>query len=124
MLTSLRYSQLMIRIGLAVVFFWFGIDKFIRPEYWVTAWVPGNIISLLGQVGLSGKDFIYLNAIFEILVGTSLISGMFMRLFSLLGAVFLVAVAVIHGLDVVIVRDVGLVGGLLALVFWPKRRYS
>ena len=89
MFTSSRFSYLAIRLGLAAVFLWFGIDKMFHPAYWLNAWVPQNIQSLVEQFGVTGLQFIYLNGIFEILVGLSLITGVFAKLFSVLAVIFL-----------------------------------
>ncbi len=123
MMSSLRYSQLALRIGLAAVFFWFGIDKFIHPHYWIDAWVPGGVISFFDRFGLSDVNLVYLVGIFELLVGTSLLSMLFIRFFSLAAVGFLAAITIVHGPNETLVRDIGLAGGLLALSFWPDRRY-
>ena len=128
MAQSLRSAHLLIRIGLAIVFLWFGIDKFINPTYWLNAWTPDIFVSLLAQLKLSGTDFIYLNGIFEILVGVSLVSGFFIKYFSAIAALFLIVVSVTvfsltHTFGEILVRDIGLVGALLALAFWPERRF-
>ena len=67
MFQSLRYSNLFLRFGLAAVFIWFGVDKFINPEYWLNAWIPQNIVSLASKAGISGTDVVYASAIFELL---------------------------------------------------------
>ncbi len=36
---KVRVGQLALRLGLALVFVWFGIDKFFRPLAWV-GWIP------------------------------------------------------------------------------------
>jgi len=124
MIQSLKYSHLFIRLGLAFVFFWFGIDKFIDPNYWINAWLPGNILSLIGRIGFSGHEFMYLQGIFEVLVATSLVSTLFIRIFSAVAVIFLITVFIVNGFNAVLVRDVGLIGGFLALIFWPERRFS
>ena len=125
MFQSLRYSNVMLRFGLAAVFLWFGIDKFIHPQYWLDAWVPQNFVTLLSHLHVSGVDFIYLNGIFEVLVGASLVTNLFIRFFSAAAALFLVSIFLvnIHSFTEVLVRDFGLLGGFLSLFFWPDRRY-
>lgn len=115
------YSNLAIRIGLAVVFLWFGVGKFINPGYWLNAWVPHTVMALLPKFRLSGMDFVYLNGIFEVLIGLSLISGLGLRFFAFLGIIFLFLVLLFNGVSEVTIRDVGLMGGLLSLLFWPVR---
>lgn len=122
MFNSFKYSNLFLRLALAFVFLWFGIDKFFHPAYWLQAWVPQSVVSLALGVGLGANDFIYALGVFEVLVGVSLLSGAFMEIFASLAVVFLVTTLFFHGFNEVMVRDIGLIGALLALVTWPKRR--
>lgn len=123
MFHSLRASHLALRIGLALVFLWFGADKFIHPQYWADAWLPRNIADLTVRMGMSVRDLMFLNGIFEVLVAVSLVSGFFIRTFASLGAAFLLTVFAVHvrGATEVVIRDVGLFGGLAALILWPER---
>ncbi len=128
MAQSLRNAHLLIRIGLAIVFLWFGVDKFIHPTYWLNAWVPDAFVSFLARLKLSGTDFIYLGGIFEVLAGVSLVSGFFIKYFSVAAVLFLMVVLVTtldltHTFSEILVRDIGLIGALLALAFWPERRF-
>ena len=120
MIFSTKYSGWVLRIGLAVVFFWFGIDKFFHPDYWLNAWVPQWVVPFAARFGVTAVQLIYINGIFEVLIGLSLLTGVFMRFFSLLGVLFLLAIMVFIGLNEITVRDVGLMGGLLAIVVWPE----
>ena len=122
MFQSLWYSNLFLRLGLAAVFIWFGVDKFINPEYWLSAWIPQNIVLLASKIGISGVSVVYASAIFELLVGTSVLSNIFIKVFSVLAIIFLVAVLLFFGVSEVLIRDLGLIGGFLALLFWPERR--
>jgi uncharacterized membrane protein YphA (DoxX/SURF4 family) len=108
---------------LAIVFLWFGVDKFLNPTYWLDAWVPQGFQALIESVGMPGRNFIFLNGIFEILVGVSIVSGFYVRAFSGLAALFLVVVTAVHigGATEVVLRDVGLIGALVALAAWPER---
>jgi uncharacterized membrane protein YphA (DoxX/SURF4 family) len=123
MFGSLKHSQLALRIGLAIVFLWFGIDKFIQPQYWIDAWVPQWAITSIGKLGIGPKDFISLLGIFEISVASGLATGFFLRYFAIAGALFLITVFAVHGLNEILVRDLGLIGGLVALILWPDRKY-
>ena len=120
MFTSSRFSYLAIRLGLAAVFLWFGIDKMLHPSYWLNAWVPQGIQSLIEGFSLTGLQFIYLNGIFEILVGLSLVTGVFAKFFSVLAVFFLAGVLVFVGISEVTVRDFGLLGGFISVIFWPN----
>jgi uncharacterized membrane protein YphA (DoxX/SURF4 family) len=120
---SVRNSQLALRIGLAIVFLWFGIDKFIQPQYWLDAWVPSFVQNFASGIHIGGRDLINLIGIFEVIVALSLLTGFFMRYFAVAAAVFLVSIIAIHGFNEVIIRDIGLVGALIAIIIWPERSY-
>ena len=85
----MKYSLWVLRLGLATVFFWFGIDKFLHGSSW-----------LIG--------------VFEVLIGLSLVTGIFMSVFAVVGIVLLALQFT--------VRDAGLIGGLLALILWQERK--
>lgn len=122
MFTSARYSYLVLRLGLAAVFLWFGVEKMLYPTYWFDAWVPQGARSLIAWANLSGQQFIYLNGIFEILTGLSLATGVFTKLFATLAAIFLIVVLIFVGISEVTIRDIGLIGGFLAVLLWPNER--
>lgn len=121
MLKSLKLSHFLIRIGLAAVFLWFGIDKFFHPIYWINAWIPKWLIQNAIYFKINETSLVYLFGVFEILVGVSLVSGVFMRFFSFLAILFLVTISIIYGFNEVIIRDLGLIGGFLSLLFWPSK---
>lgn len=119
---SLHAPHIALRVGLAAVFMWFGVDKFISPDAWLF-WVPDSVQSLVQAIGMTPRDFIFLNGIFEVLVAVSLLSGYFIRIFASLAALFVIVVVAVHitGPTETIVRDVGLAGALIALALWPER---
>lgn len=120
---SLRISHLVLRLSLAGVFLWFGIDKFFHPEYWLMTWMPQSVLNLVDVFHISGTAVIYGLAVAELLVGISLVSNMFVEFFALLGAIFLIIIPFFYGISEVVIRDAGIIGGLLALVFWPSRDF-
>lgn len=122
MFQSLRYSNVFLRLGLAVVFIWFGVDKFLNPQYWLSAWIPQGALTIASKFGLGGTDIVYSSGVLELLVGASVLSNIFIKIFSVLALIFLATVLFAFGISEVLVRDIGLMGGLLALLFWPERR--
>ena len=124
MFQSLKYSNLVLRLSLAIVFFWFGIDKFFHPDYWVNAWVPQSIVSFVENFRIRPTDIIYITGVFEVLVGTSLVANIFIVFFSSAAFLFLVSITFFSGFSEVLVRDIGLMGALLSLIFWPRQRFS
>ena len=121
-LSSLKLSNLFLRLGLAAVFIWFGIDKFINPQYWLNAWIPQSYLALASRVGISGLEIVYASGIFELLVGASVLSNVFIKIFSALALIFLIVIVSTFGINEIIARDIGLIGGFLALFFWPENR--
>ena len=122
MFQSLKYSNLFLRLGLATVFIWFGIDKFINPQYWISAWISQNILSIASKAGIGGIEIVYISGIFELLVGASILSNIFIKILSVLALIFLITILFTFGISEVIIRDIGLMGGFLSLLFWPERR--
>ncbi|OHB16831.1 MAG: hypothetical protein A2913_00635 [Parcubacteria group bacterium RIFCSPLOWO2_01_FULL_40_65] len=104
------------------VFLWFGIDKFINPEYWVNAWLPSWFQGILAGLGIENLNFIYINGISEIVIGLGFLFNLFIKLFAFLTILFLLFVIFSFGLNEVTVRDVGLIGAALALLFWNGRK--
>lgn len=118
-----RYSQLALRFSLAAVFLWFGIGSFLQPQYWADSWIPDSIDRIVTTVGMSPVNFVILIGILHVLIAVSLMTGFFQRWFAAAGAVYLVLVMGFHGINEALVRDVGLVGSLIALAVWPERHY-
>jgi len=119
-----HYSQLILRFSLAAVFLWFGIGRFMQSQYWVDTWLPVRVQHMATAVGMSPVNLVVLIGILEVLIATSLVTGFFQRWFAGIGAVFLVLVMAVNGIDEILVRDIGLTGALLSLMLWPERHYS
>ncbi len=124
MYQSLQYSQLSIRIGIAAVFLYFGIEKFVEPAVWGAAWIPVWLQDATSSIGMSIVNVMILIGMFEVLVAASMLTGFFLRLFAGLAAVFILLIFVMHGINDVLIRDVSILAGLVALLLWPERHYS
>lgn len=122
MSNSVNISHLFLRLGLAFVFLWFGIDKFINPEYWTNAWMPSWFQGVLASLDIGNLNLIYMNGILEIVVGLGFLFNLFVKLFAFITILFLLFVIFSFGLNEVIVRDIGLIGGALSLLFWNERK--
>lgn len=122
MFQSLRYSNLVLRLSLAIVFFWFGIDKFFHPDYWVNAWVPQSVSLFVANFKIRPIDIIYISGVFEVFVGTSLVTNVFIAFFSLLAVLFMGSIMFFSGFSEILIRDIGLMGAFLSLIFWPQQR--
>src|SRR3989344_6043712 len=111
---SLRTSHLILRLSLAIVFLWFGVDKFFHPVYWINSWLPQFLINLGAYFRISTSAMVYGVGVVELLIGISLVSNIFVDFFALVAAVLLTTVSLFYGFNEVLVRDVGLIGALLA----------
>ncbi len=124
MFQSLRASQIVLRLGCALAFLWFGIGAFMQPQYWIDAWVPAGVAHAVSLTGMSALNLMVLVGIFEILVAASLATGFFLRWFAIAGALMLLAASGSHWWADTFVHDVGLFAALVALAVWPERHYS
>jgi len=119
---SIKYSYFFLRLALAVVFLWFGVDKLLHPAYWLTAWVNPRFVSIAESLKITQERLIYGAGVFEILTGLSLVSSVFVKVFSALAILYLAVILFIGGLTVISVRDASLALGFLAVLFWPNSR--
>jgi len=119
-----KYTSLLIRLGLSIVFLLFGIDKFIRPLFW-SAFVPKFLSDI---IPFSLNNFIYLIGIIETILGALILIGLFTRVASILSAMHLlliiISLAIPIGYNDIIVRDLGLFFMALTLSFFKNYQFS
>jgi len=112
------YSFHILRIGTAITFLWIGVLILQQPEAWggyLQPWVADILpISLKLAMILAG--------IMDILVGVFLLINVWVWHAAILGALHLLLVLAVSGINAITVRDIGLMGGALALALdtWPK----
>jgi uncharacterized membrane protein len=111
------YADLLLTAGLAFVFAYFGIDKFVHPQWWID-WMPTWMEGLLG---LSRNGWMYITGALEILFAAMLIIPVrpIRQAGALLTALHLVAVLTQTGWNDIAIRDIGLLFmslGLFALM--------
>lgn len=105
-----RYAPLVLRIGMALVMFWFGSQQLMNPSAW-TGFLPGWV----GSLPLSDITFIQLNGLFEVVASALLVIGFQMQIVAAVLAVHLAGVVMSVGYTATGVRDFGLVVALAAL---------
>ena len=109
-----HYGTLVARIGIAAVFLWFGIDKFIHTIDWI-GWVPEWMQAL---IPVSMTSFMYVQGIIEALIGVLLLIGYRVRFAGLLAVLTLVGVEIAMvgtGQTEMMLRDAGLLAASLSL---------
>ncbi len=101
--------------GLAFVFGYFGIDKFLHPTVWV-GWIPAFMDGLLGM-----DKFLWLKIIgvTEIVIAVCLMLPVRLaqQIAIIVGMVQLVTIIWIGGWNDIAVRDSGLLCSLIALFY-------
>lgn len=111
-------SYFLLRVGLGVVFLWIGIDIFRHPEGWI-GYVPMSL-----PLGLSRETGLQLNGALDVALGLLLILDKLPKIVAAVASIHLAGILITQGINALIIRDVGLFGAALALLFWPhhKRR--
>ncbi len=107
------YATALIRISLALVLLWFGIDQLRNPDYWV-GFIPPWFGSLLP---IEINTFIMHNGIIEVLLGLLLLVGFYTRVVAFIVFLHLLSIAVAVGYNDIAIRDLGLSMMALSLVF-------
>ncbi|MCA9364033.1 DoxX family protein [Candidatus Kaiserbacteria bacterium] len=106
-----------LRLGLAVVFLWFGFSQLFDGVSWVY-WVPEWAVSLFH---LPPAMIVLANGIFEVVAGALLAMNVWVRPIAFVLAVHFAIITVDIGPDAVGVRDFGLTLATLALALLNKK---
>ena len=103
-----KAAPVVLRIGLALVFLWFGFAQLLHTSMWlglIPKWVTG-------MSGLQAVTLVHFNGAFEIVFGICLLFGFFTRVVTLLFALHMIHIALTlvaaSGLTAISVRDLGL----------------
>ena len=110
---STEWGVCILRLGLALLFLWFGFSQLIDSINWV-GWVPEWAVNILH---IPPAMIVLLNGAFEVVAGTLLAMGLWVRLFSALLALHLLVLVFEIGPTPIGVRDFGLMMATFALCF-------
>lgn len=106
-----RLGLHILRLGLASVFLWFGFSQLIDSLSWVGI-VPDWAVSILH---LPPAMIVMGNGFFEVILGSLLAMGFFVRIISFILALHLIPITIDFGFVATGVRDFGLVIAAFAL---------
>lgn len=104
-----KYAPVVLRIGMSLVFLWFGISQLIDPTNYI-----GYLPEFLFNSSFA-HSFVIGNGIFEIIAGLLLLLGFFVRPIALLLALHLAVITFELGYGEVAVRDFGLTLATLSI---------
>ena len=113
MQSSVAYHIL--RIGLGITFLWIGVLIFRSPEFWGGFLQPWAIDLL--PVPL--HEAMIGTAIVDILIGVAILINIGVWIAALIGSIHLAVILATTGITEITVRDIGLLGGMVAL-FWTN----
>ena len=114
-----NFSPILVRVTIAIVFIWFGLQQLIDPASWL-----GFLPIWINGFPISQTNFIYLNGIFELLLGTSLLFGFYARSCAFLLGAHLLGITYTVGYGAIGVRDFGLALTALSMAFGPISPFS
>jgi len=116
-----KLAVYILRFGLAIVFLYFGVYQILDQSRWIYL-VPDKILNFYISDILKSK-IIFINGIFDLIISLSLFSGLFIKIFSLLGFIHLISITVFSlGFEPSGIRDLGLAFSILALFFLSGKK--
>lgn len=113
-LTKHEWGVLVLRLGLAALFLWFGFSQLLDGLNWV-GWVPAWAVEVLH---IPPAMIVLGNGAFEVVMGGLLAFNVFTRWAALALALHLAVITVEIGMNEIGVRDFGLTMATLALALF------
>jgi uncharacterized membrane protein YphA (DoxX/SURF4 family) len=112
-------SSIMLRIGIALVFLYFGFSQIMSPDSWADL-IPEFLTSTI----ITANNFVMINGILEITLGIFLILGLYTRISALLLSLHLFGIAYTFGLSPTGMRDFGLAVATLVIFIKGNEKYT
>ncbi|MEK7098456.1 MAG: DoxX family protein [Patescibacteria group bacterium] len=116
--TQQEWGILILRIGLAALFLWFGFSQLIDGLSWVS-WVPEWAVNLLH---IPPAMIVLLNGAFEVVAGSLLALNIWTRWAALALGLHLLILVIEIGLNEIGLRDFAIMMATFALVFLDENR--
>ena len=105
-----------LRIGIGITFVWIGILIVQEPLVWgsyINPWAEQLLL-------LSKTTTMMIVGIFDIIIGALFIINRLKKITAVLASLHIINVLVVSGFNNATIRDIGLLGGTLALYFYKK----
>jgi len=106
-----EYGKIILRLSLAVVFLWFGLNQLFSFSAW-EGYVPVFLTSII-----SAKILVMVNGSLELVLGLFLLTGLYVRFSSFVLGIHLFFISLSLGYTALAVRDFGLAFATLAIFF-------
>jgi uncharacterized membrane protein YphA (DoxX/SURF4 family) len=114
-----KFAPILLRLGVSLVFLWFGINQLLDPESffgYIPDWIYPHDYGMVHEHSLQGIHNLPLtphvivmgNGTFETVFGVMLIFGIFTRVSALLLSIHLFLISLGLGYNDLMIRDVGL----------------
>lgn len=114
-----EYAPPILRVGLALVMYWFGIMQILDPERFAGL-IPEFIVNILG----SATTISFINGIVEVILATLLTIGLFTKIAAWILAIHLAGITIILGWTPSGVRDFGLTIALVSIALYGPDKYT
>ncbi|GBD34319.1 hypothetical protein HRbin35_00029 [bacterium HR35] len=116
------YGKLILRIGLGIVFLYFGISQLIFPQRWVDL-IPE--VKFVYMNDIFKQKIVLLNGFLDCLIGICFILGIFVKIVSLLATLHLISIFLFSlGFTPSGFRDLGLALASLSLYFLREGKFK
>ncbi len=109
-----NYSSIILRVGIAFVFIWFGYESFSNPSAF-SRLVPAFTESLA-----SAETLVKIHGVVEMILGLLLLIGIKVRIVSSILFLILCSTIILLPYGPNMIRDVGLAAALLSMAVKPK----
>ena len=107
-----------VRIGMSLVFLWFGLNQLFQPDNFM-GYLPSFILA-----SDLAKQAILLNGAFNVVFGGLLLAGLFTRLVSVFLVLHLLSISVSLGYNDVMIRDIGLMFATASIYFSSPDKWT
>lgn len=108
-----KRAYLVLRVGLAAVFIWAGVDMIRNPSDW-QGFIPPWLLELLPY---GEYEYLFIHGTFEILLAVSFLSGFLVWISAPLAVLEFAGILIFVGVDQVTFRDIGLLGAAWAMSY-------
>lgn len=114
-----HYAAPTLRIGISLVFLWFGLTNIFNPEM-LLGYLPGFVYTL----PIQATTFMIINGIVETLLAVLMLTGLFTRMSALLYGLHVLSIVFGVGYHDVAIRDFGLAVAAFAIFLYGPDQWT